>query len=329
MDTTIAEAPAVPTAIAARLRVPARLRLRSPLARAVVGLAPTDSRLRRKLVRGLFSLVHRRLGVPAPALMTAANGAAIAVDGADSAFLDFAARLDRDGAVEPEVTALLGHLAPKLRVVYDIGANWGYYPLLLGTDPCFAGEVHAFEIAPRTAAGLRRLVAAAGLGDRVMVHAFGLSDSDGEARLSRERHSYLAHIVAADRRGRSDPAPVRRLDGLDLSPPDLLKIDVEGHEAAVLAGARQTLRRHRPLVLLESWYDAARPGAMLRPLQLLAQEGYDLFRPIWRSRPSSPIEGELALVPLAASARPAIAAALNLVAVHPANAAGFFGPAAR
>ena len=327
MSARVAEAPSVPAAIAARLRVPARLRLKSPLARAVVALEATDGRLRRKLVRGLFSLAHRRLGVPAPAQMTAANGAAFAVDGADSAFLDFAARLRRDGAVEPEVTALFGHLAPRLRVVFDVGANWGYYPLLLGTDPCFQGEVHAFEIAPGTAAGLRRLVTAAALDERVAVHGFGLSDADGEARLSRERHSYLAHIVAAGHRGRSERVPVRRLDGLDLPPPDLVKIDVEGHEAAVLAGARQTLRRHRPLVILESWYDAGDLEAMLRPLQLLAQEGYELFRPIWRPRPPSHTEGELALVPLAASDRPAIAAALNLLAVHPASAARFFGPA--
>ena len=324
MAATAADLRPIPAALAARLRVPARLRIEAPLARLLVA-ARDAPRLRRKALRLLFSLVHRRLGLPAPGVMTAANGVAFAVDCVDSAFLDFAARLRRDGTVEPEVTALLGCLAARLRVVYDVGANWGYYPLLLATDPDFAGEVHAFEIAPRTAAGLRRLVAAAGIGDRVRVHSFGLSDHDGAARLSRERHSYLAHIVAPDHRGRTDPVTVRRLDGLDLPPPDLIKIDAEGHEAAVLSGAAGLLRRQRPIVVFESWHAPARPEAMLRPLDLLAQQGYRLFRPVWRPDPAAPPTGTLALVPLSPPQRTAIAAPLNLLAVDPASAGRFFG----
>lgn len=312
-----------PVSLRLSLRQPAQVQVRSFLAQEVLRLGAEREarRLRRKLVRALFSLVHRRLGLPARALMRLENGNAFPVDCADTAFLDFAARLARDGAVEPEVTALFTHLAPRLSVVYDVGANWGYYPLLLATDPGFAGEVHAFEIAPRTVEGLRRLVRAAGIEARVRVHGYGLSQRDGGVRLTREKHSYLARIVAQDYRGRSDPVAVRRLDGLDLPAPDLIKIDVEGHEAEVLSGGLETLRRQRPMIVFESWYEAEDRAHMLAPLELLEGCGYALYRPLWR--PAGGLgEGRLDLQPLAAAARPAIASALNLFAVDPAAVAG-------
>jgi len=308
-----------PISLSLSLRSPARLQVCSPLARGILRL-DGKRRWRRKLARTAFSLVHRRLGLPARAVMRLENGTLFSVDCADTAFLDFAQRLERDGAVEPEVTALVTHLAPRLRVVYDIGANWGYYPLLLGTDPRFAGEIHAFEIGPRTAAGLRRLVSDAGIEAQVRVHGYGLSARDGEVRLTREKHSYLARIAAPDHRGRSERARVRRLDGLDLPPPDLLKIDVEGHENEVLLGGLELLRRARPMIVFESWHRPEDAARMLAPLELLEGCGYALYRPIWRGTlPAA--EGRLDLEPLAARDRAAIGLSLNLLAVDRAGAA--------
>lgn len=45
--------------------------------------------------------------------------------------------------------------------------------------------------------------------------------------------------------------PVRRLDDLAVGPVDLLKIDVEGMEMAVLAGAETTIARDRPFLFIE------------------------------------------------------------------------------
>lgn len=64
--------------------------------------------------------------------------------------------------------------------------------------------------------------------------------------------------------------PVRKLDDFDLAP-HAMKIDVEESELAVLAGAEQTIARHRPLLLIES-------GPQLpRIIERLAVHGYRPF----------------------------------------------------
>jgi FkbM family methyltransferase len=317
-----ATAPASGSAIAVGWRDPARIVLRAPLARAMLApKAPRPlARLRRKMVRALFHMLHQQVGLPAPAILRLGNGTTIEVGCANTAFLGFADAVRQGDGVEPEVSALLIAAAPQLEAVYDIGANWGYYPLLLGGEPRFGGVVHAFEMAPRTIADLRHVIGAAGLSSRVIVHGFGLSDREGEALATRERHSYLARVVGREYRGAVDRVRLRRLDDLDLPPPSLVKIDVEGHEMAVLRGGRRTFERHQPLVVIESRYEPMRADAMLAPLRLLTDMGYRLHRLAWQrsaaaaSAPGSH-QGELRVTPLAVADRAAIAEPLNLLAV--------------
>ncbi len=317
----------VPSSIRVTLPAPPALRFSSPFARAFLS-AGKGTRWEKKLIRSLYSLFHRRLGLPAPGRMILASGRSFPIDGRETAFLEFAARSMSEGGFEPEVSALLTHLAARLSVVYDAGANWGYYPLLLGTDPRFKGRVHAFEIRPQTAALLSGVVRSAGLEERVSVHAFGLSSKDGEVRLTREKHSYLCRIVGEDYRGPTDLVAVRRLDRTDLPPPDFIKIDVEGHEAAVLAGAERLLARRRPMIVFESWYEKDAPERMLAPLHLLARQGYALFRLLWRPERAER-EGTLAFQPLEPQDRPAVGEAQNLFALHPERAGAFFSAESR
>ena len=264
----------LPTAIDVTLRRPAEIDVHAPLARALLtdGKPTGVRRWSHKAARTLFHLVHQRLGRPARASLRPAGGArAFAVDCANTGFLDYARHCRRADGVEPEVTGLFCYLAPRVSVVYDIGANWGFYPLLFGTDPRFTGEVHAFEVRPKTAADLRHVVAASpDLAGRVReVHAHGLSDREGVARLEITRHSYLARLVGENHGRATEPVAVRRLDGLDLPPPQLIKLDVEGHEAAVLRGGAALLDRHRPLIVFESWHCPEQPGADARGALLL------------------------------------------------------------
>lgn len=105
----------------------------------------------------------------------------------------------------------------------------------------------------------------------------------------------LANIAAraSQAAGVAEPVAVTTLDMLvavlGLSRVDFVKADIEGHEAALIAGARATLRRYRPILLLE--HDAshlARAGADINDLWAeLVAESY---------QPHSLVDG--ALTPL-------------------------------
>jgi hypothetical protein len=73
-------------------------------------------------------------------------------------------------------------------------------------------------------------------------------------------------------------------------PPGFIKIDVEGHELSVLKGAAQTLRRHRPSLMIEITQNLGEVG------QLLGQMDYELYDPRSGRRLSEP-QFETAAIP--------------------------------
>ena len=135
--------------------------------------------------------------------------------------------------------ALLRRAGGHVDVALDVGANvgdWTAAALAAGVD-----VVHACEIAPDTAATLRRRFD----GDpRVSVHATGLADTTGTIPIAfYPDHPVLTSTsidVTHDHRHEVIDAPVttgdRLLADLDLDRVDVLKIDTEGAEPRVLRG---------------------------------------------------------------------------------------------
>jgi FkbM family methyltransferase len=174
---------------------------------------------------------------------------------------------------EPVFTAALLDTVRAGDVCYDLGAHIGYYSLVMALRAGAGGAVHAFEPYAPNAARLRDHAARnAAPGERatIHVHACAVADETGERALvgagDGDAVSTLSHLDGthgvlnrewrARFRGFARQAvPVWRLDdwrahtGAPL--PDLVKIDVEGSELAVLHGARETLATARPVVLAE------------------------------------------------------------------------------
>ena len=140
--------------------------------------------------------------------------------------------------------------------VVDVGANLGLSVLALAP---LAARVLAVEASPRTAAALRRTVAANGLEERVTVAAVALGAAAGELAFHDSEHSAGSHLLSAETLGGQAlptvTVPVETLDALvarhGLGRVGFIKIDVEGHETEVLDGGAATLARDRPTVFLE------------------------------------------------------------------------------
>ncbi|MCW5890272.1 MAG: FkbM family methyltransferase [bacterium] len=180
------------------------------------------------------------------------------------------------GYWEPGVTrALLRLVRPGQRIV-EVGANVGWFSLLLASRVGPSGSVTAFEANPRMVELLRRTLAANGLAAGVRVVPLAVTDRPGRVtlhRLSRQQGSSSLYAFApAELAGWDDEAVPLEIEATSLDayfasdtpPPDLVKIDAEGAEPAVLAGAQRLLDRapqvqlvveFRPDVLARAGHD--------------------------------------------------------------------------
>jgi len=142
--------------------------------------------------------------------------------------------------------AIVIHLLRAGDVMLDIGANVGSFSVL--TAKVSGARVHAFEPARETLPKLHANIAANGIGDLVSVHEHALGDHDGEIRFSVGLDA--ANRIGAE--GASEVVSLRRLDTVAaLLEPVMIKIDVEGHEPQLFAGADETLAK-RTLRVIET-----------------------------------------------------------------------------
>jgi FkbM family methyltransferase len=178
---------------------------------------------------------------------------------------------------EIETAALLDVLIPQDGVFFDIGANWGHFSVGTAVRPGFVGRIHAFEPNPRSFADLSAVINQLDLGGRVFCHPHALSDRNGSGTISLP-NGFQSGLATVGLRGAGWPISLRTLDSLELEAPDVLKIDVEGHEANVLRGAAKVIASAAPMLILESWLDFAKPEVTIEPLKILSQAGYELFQ---------------------------------------------------
>jgi FkbM family methyltransferase len=166
------------------------------------------------------------------------------------------------GAFEPGTQATLKKLVKPGDVVFDIGANIGAHTLGIAQSVGPRGRVFAFEPADFAFEKLCRNLA---LNPDLAPHTFpqqillaaSPSDrSDPEIYASWPLRSSVS--VHPKHRGRLVSTTKASVDTLDafvarhiLSRLDLVKIDVDGHELPVLQGARETLDRFRPTLVME------------------------------------------------------------------------------
>jgi FkbM family methyltransferase len=187
-------------------------------------------------------------------LRTPFDGRTFTVAGSEADASIMAAIRDGGGQYEPEVMLVLSRLVERDWVCLDVGANLGAIALVLA-HLCPDGRVHAFEAAGENVAHLAANLAANGA-TNATAHHLALYDRDETLTLhftsSYAGGSFVSDVVDE---GQAEDVPARRLDGWaaehGIDRLDLVKLDVEGAEARMLAGAAATIERFRPHLVVE------------------------------------------------------------------------------
>lgn len=177
-------------------------------------------------------------------------------------------QISLNGIYERRYLRFLESLILDGAVILDVGANIGNHALYLSRK---ASSVHCFEPNPRAYERLERNVALSQV-TNVTVHRYGLGDRDETIRfaevagnLGMTRFSEAGNLELQIKRGD---------DVISMPTIDFIKIDAEGMEASVLAGLRDTIAVHRPIVAFE--FNGEHWDRIIRALP-----GYQIFEPVF------------------------------------------------
>jgi FkbM family methyltransferase len=161
----------------------------------------------------------------------------------------------------------------------DIGANIGYYVLLEARLVGPQGKVIAVEPVPQNADLLLHNLNVNGYSN-ISFQQIAISDRNGTLplHLSEKSNWHSLHPVPWAASDLSVSVQVCTLDTLladqALSSVDFVRMDLEGHELAVLNGMRETIERYSPQILVEIHPHIVGPESMVQYLRHLKALGY-------------------------------------------------------
>lgn len=211
----------------------------------------------------------------------------------DTRDIGFGSHVLLDGFWEMWLTQFIArHVKPGM-VVADVGANFGYYSLLLADLVGEDGHVYAVEPNPHAAQWLRRSLSLNGLASNVTICEAAAGDSDGgDISLfvpeDEPKNATVAHGDTGGQAGVIHTVSARTLDSLTAAHEriDFLKIDAEGAEEAILRGMAGLVERCKPAIVLE--FNTARYDSPRDFLAALARH-YPAFKAIDHAGAAVPV----------------------------------------
>jgi len=180
---------------------------------------------------------------------------------------------------EAEILAMQQFIHPG-DVILDVGANMGTHAVFFANAVGPGGQVYAFEPQRFPYQFLCSNIMINGLSNVVTVN-MAVGDVRGKICVPVLDPTIQVNFGAArpDENTQGEMVSLVRLDDLLFQKVNLIKIDVEGMEAKVLAGALETINTFRPLIFVENNKSQGSPGTV----QLLFDLGYQCW---WHIAPS-------------------------------------------
>ena len=172
-----------------------------------------------------------------------------------------------DGVWEEEMTRAWLRVCSPISVVFDVGANYGYYGLLSAKQSINHNRrVFLFEANPNLIPYIDRSLSINGLHQTVKVECLGVSDKEGSAELT-----VLEGFVGCSSLNTLDKLdsylggtmPVKKSESIKIKTTtidqycklnkikevDVLKLDIEGYEDRAYAGMKNIVKASRNLVM--------------------------------------------------------------------------------
>lgn len=149
------------------------------------------------------------------------------------------------GKYEPYLTTLLMDQIRSGSVVVDVGANIGYYTVLAAKK---GARVYAFEPESNNYAILAKNIDAAGV---YSVNIFGcaVGNENKKVKILKSKTNFGDHRIGE----KGEEVEMVKLDDTVEEKVDLIKIDVQGWEPTVIAGAKKIIKKYKPVIIMEYW----------------------------------------------------------------------------
>jgi FkbM family methyltransferase len=153
-------------------------------------------------------------------------------------------------------------------VFIDVGANVGLWTEYMAKKDV---KVYAFEPSPEPFKKLK------GLSKRysnivLFPHALGEADYKAELKLHKSSGHASLTMESSDYTGNHISVAVRSLDSFNIQDVGLIKIDTEGYEIPVLLGAKNTILKSKPRLIVEVHEPYTEQRVKIR--QVLSMYGY-------------------------------------------------------
>lgn len=160
------------------------------------------------------------------------------------------------GTAEPHLRKAINRFVSPGDAVYDVGANLGYVAMSLARRVGLHGKVAAFEPVPENVELLRQNIAINRI-TNIDVFDVAASEAAGEAIIRLAENLSTASLIWHQQDTSAVEITVKTIAVDDLvrngklALPTFVKIDVEGAEALVIQGMRQTIAAARPVLFIE------------------------------------------------------------------------------
>ncbi|WP_199883821.1 FkbM family methyltransferase [Anaerosinus massiliensis] len=162
--------------------------------------------------------------------------------------------IKQTGVFDPQSTNVVKNLVKKGDVVLDVGANIGYYSVLMSKLVGINERVISFELTQHYREVLQSNIEINNL-NNCDIMDFGLSNGNDICEISIGSSSATMHWADDSKPIKTEKIQLKRLDDIiefqNINKIDFIKIDVDGHEPVFLEGAWQSIEKFKPVILLE------------------------------------------------------------------------------